>query len=162
MFTTHAGRDRNHPITRVGNLAMIPHGVVRTNNTMGPMEVYLIELRSIGGMSGSPVLLPHRVQIGKAPRPVSLLGVLLGHYPVQPLDIGGVAVNSGIEMVAPARMIGEILDQEALMKRRKEQETRAEDMQGPAVMDTADLDEVTRERFLADLSKAAKPSLGES
>ncbi len=156
LFTNYYGHNRNEPVVRMGNLAMIPRGPVETNPTMGPMEVYLMELRSIAGMSGSPVFIPHRAQIG-APRTVSLLGVLLGHYPAQVADATGAAVNSGIGMVAPAKHITEVLDQEALLTKRQEREEQARRQREDAVMDSAEGDSPQeRERFLADLQKASR------
>lgn len=53
LFSGHGGYVKNHPMARIGNLAMIPDERVET--TSGAMEAYLIEARSIGGMSGAPV-----------------------------------------------------------------------------------------------------------
>jgi hypothetical protein len=125
LFTNHTGKERNEPILRTGNIAMIPTEPVATNPVFGPMQIYLVELRSIAGMSGSPVVVPHRVPIGQPQRPVSLLGVLLGHYDVDQADGTTAAVNMGIGMVAPARLLGEVLDDESLVKRRQVLDERA-------------------------------------
>jgi hypothetical protein len=53
------GRQRNIPIVRIGNVASMPHEPVATKNR-GAIEAYLVEARSVGGLSGSPVL----VQLG--------------------------------------------------------------------------------------------------
>ncbi len=53
LFGYVAGSQKNIPIVRVGNIAMMPDEKVPTEGE--PMEAYLIEARSMGGLSGSPV-----------------------------------------------------------------------------------------------------------
>jgi hypothetical protein len=53
LFTEAPGTTRNFPIVRHGNLAMIPDEQIQTD--LGYADVYLVEARSIGGLSGSPV-----------------------------------------------------------------------------------------------------------
>jgi hypothetical protein len=53
LFTRHFGEERNIPIVRTGNIATMPGEKVQTR--YGKAVVYLIECRSIGGLSGSPV-----------------------------------------------------------------------------------------------------------
>ncbi len=53
LFTNHIGRMRNEPIVRIGNICAMPKDKVVTE--IGNMHAYLIEARSIGGLSGSPV-----------------------------------------------------------------------------------------------------------
>lgn len=55
LFTNHYGREHNIPIIRRGNIAAMPDDVVFTGS--GYVKAYLIETRSIGGLSGSPVFL---------------------------------------------------------------------------------------------------------
>lgn len=54
LFTRHPGEQKNHPIIRVGNIAAIPEDKIETKQS-GFIEGYLVEIRSIGGLSGSPV-----------------------------------------------------------------------------------------------------------
>jgi len=54
LFGWHIGSALNQPIVRTGTIAMIPDEPVASTR-LGPMEVYLIEARSIGGLSGSPM-----------------------------------------------------------------------------------------------------------
>ena len=52
------GRDRNFPIVRTGHIAMMPDEKipkVKIGDWEGNADAYLIESRSIGGWSGSPV-----------------------------------------------------------------------------------------------------------
>ena len=64
LFTRHAGKHENHPIVRVGNISALPTDKIHTKKS-GLIEGFLIELRSIGGLSGSPVF----VHLGGLPGP---------------------------------------------------------------------------------------------
>ena len=64
LLTKHFGATKNIPITRIGNIAAMPDEPVDLGDAFGMQEVYLIESRSIGGLSGSPVFLatpPYRL-----------------------------------------------------------------------------------------------------
>jgi hypothetical protein len=54
LFIPHYGVNRNIPIIRVGNIACMPEEPVKTKD-YGLIDAYLIEARSVGGLSGSPV-----------------------------------------------------------------------------------------------------------
>ncbi len=133
LFSMHSGDDRNIPIVRIGNIAAMPEQPVRT--LLGPADAYLIEARSIGGLSGSPVF----VNVGMdrsgdlkgslllAGSLISshlfLLGILHGHWDV-PGDVptedgltsvdgpGQSCVNVGIAIVTPASKILDIWNRE--------------------------------------------------
>lgn len=125
LFFNHAGRYRDIPIVRVGNIAAMPEEPVVT--TIGNIEAYLVELRSTGGLSGSPVF----VQIGPMRpdpatgrnRPASgfaLLGVLHGHWdlevpratpkPDSRQDAIAERFNMGIGIVTPIDKVIELLN----------------------------------------------------
>ena len=55
LYTSHYGEIRNRPVVRIGNIAAMPEEPVRTDH--GYVNAYLAEIRSIGGLSGSPVYL---------------------------------------------------------------------------------------------------------
>lgn len=57
LLTSHFGETRNIPIVRMGNIAAMIEEPVDLGDEWGQQEVYLIESRSIGGLSGSPVFL---------------------------------------------------------------------------------------------------------
>jgi hypothetical protein len=83
LFVYHKGNKKNIPIVRVGNIAMNPDERIKTS--MGEMEAYLIEARSIGGLSGSPVFV-----IEDAPPKdyrIHLLGLIHGHWHEKPETI---------------------------------------------------------------------------
>jgi hypothetical protein len=107
LFVRLVGRERNLPIVRTGNIAMMPSEPVPTG--LGPMDAYLIEARSLGGLSGSPAFV-HRV------RSFHFLGLMHGHWDVP--DRQG-AVNMGIAIVVPARKILEVLEQPLLQAARQ-------------------------------------------
>lgn len=114
LFVNHVGIARNEPIIRSGLLAAIPEDEVLTGH--GPMRTYLIESRSIGGLSGSPVFVEPGItyytddgHIHIRPpltRTQHLLGIIRGHWDA-PEGIGPDAVpsneriNMGIAIVTP-------------------------------------------------------------
>jgi hypothetical protein len=102
-----------------------------------PMDVYLAEGRSIGGLSGSPVYVRQTLNMevkntngDRVPfagiGQIYFLGLMHGHWrvPVQAMAVHGVevaeAVNMGVSIVVPAHKIVEILNQPELVALRKE------------------------------------------
>jgi hypothetical protein len=137
-FLKNIGSARNLPILRTGNIAMFPGSDEKIKTAMGEAEVYLIEARSIGGLSGSPVFVRETVnmlfesgehRLLSAPGKVHLLGVMHGHWDIPPgeknaLEIGDGekgAVNMGIAIVTPAKKILEIIGCEELLEMRRSQ-----------------------------------------
>jgi len=138
LFIYHAGTGKNIPIIRVGNIAAMPEEPVQT--AKGLMDAYLIEVRSIGGLSGSPVFVHLPPVRFHEDRPkflqrdyFYLLGLIYGHYwdlPESASDatLGEDAlketINTGIAIVIPASKIIEIINQPELNqlkeKRREE------------------------------------------
>jgi hypothetical protein len=53
-FVEYGGLDRNEPILRFGNISLIPSRELRTAKGY-PIEALMVEMRSRGGHSGSPV-----------------------------------------------------------------------------------------------------------
>ena len=154
LFAHHFGRDSNVPIIRIGNIAMMPNDPVETK--YGPMEAHLIEARSIGGVSGSPVFARETqlVNLGQGlsgPGPLLglggfyLLGLMHGHWDFPlgsisddaALDMSGQSsVNMGIAIVVPAGKILEVLDHPELVELRERQEQESAEKSSP-VQDTA-------------------------
>jgi len=123
LFAPHVGRKNNIPIVRVGNIAAMLHEKVSTS--IGEIDAYLIEARSIGGLSGSPVFVNvtgvrHGVlTITDAPQ-LFLLGLMHGHFDSEffPLDSfadasGKAGINMGIGIVVPVEKIIEVINQPA-------------------------------------------------
>jgi Trypsin-like peptidase domain len=130
LFTSHYGSDRNVPIVRFGNVAAIPDDPVLTE--FGYMSGYLVELKSLGGMSGSPVI-GSKSNYSAAPavediEPAFLLGLMHGHFlienPEDAIQVEGNdkstgQINTGIGLVIPGRHILEALDLPAVAEGRK-------------------------------------------
>ena len=140
LFTAVPGISRNIPIIRHGNIAMMPEEQIQTE--LGYADVFLVELRSIGGLSGSPVFV--RNTIGFPIRKIdgssgmlygsgsgdTLLGLMHGHWDIKESEMNNAnfshdrkrGVNMGIGIVIPAIKIYETLYSAELVCMRKEQE----------------------------------------
>jgi hypothetical protein len=130
LFAYAAGKHRITPITRTGTVAMVPPEPLPTRR--GPMDAYLIEARSIGGLSGSPVFVRPTQALGMfglslqgVSEHLYLLGLMHGHWDINESDIneplprtkeGG--VNVGIAIVVPATKILETINQPRLVELR--------------------------------------------
>lgn len=136
LFATHYGRERNRPIVRWGSIAAMADEPIPTR--LGNLEAYLIEVRSIGGLSGSPVFVsldPDGANMFKARLSDEegrigyfLLGLIHGHFDVQApatTEATGVErMNMGIAMVVPSERILRILAQPEVEDRRQRGLTR--------------------------------------
>jgi len=143
LFTRAPGQTQNTPIVRHGNLALLPDGPIQTNE--GLADVYLIEARSIGGISGSPVFVRESVSFiaeEEDGRRVSitgigetrLLGVIQAHWDVKENDINAFefahnpkGVNMGVALVVPAQKIVELMEHPDIAARRKKAEAELMD-----------------------------------
>lgn len=139
-FINHEGKQRNLPSVRFGNIAMMPWEPIKQDSRCGFMqESFMVELRSIGGMSGSPVfvyfsplrpIMRHRSAKNK--KAGFLLGILWGHIHMkesvrgtdnEPLAEGWrVRANSGMAGVVPAWKLNELLEIPKLVRKREEDE----------------------------------------
>ena len=124
LFVHHAGENRNTPIVRIGNLATGLEKNVSAklgDNWYGKINAYLIEARSIGGLSGSPVFV-HRVDDGM-PK-YALLGLMQGHYGLKlvdsPADMpNDTSINSGIGIVVPVDDIERVFNLPEILEMEK-------------------------------------------
>ncbi len=123
LYRHHKGILKNIPIVRVGNLACMAEEKIVTNTQFGAIDAYLIEARSIGGLSGSPVFVNlnrPRMKGGIASLTgagVFLIGLIHGHVDVKghmvDADTGSgdeeklaaSNVNTGIAIVVPIEKI---------------------------------------------------------
>lgn len=141
LFTAVPGTTRNIPIVRHGNIAMMPGEQIQTE--LGFADVFLVEARSIGGLSGSPVFVRHTLGV-KVQRErdggddllfangpgITLLGLMHGHWDIRESEINKPSiihdrqhgVNLGIGIVVPAIKIYETLYAPKLIAMRQEQE----------------------------------------
>jgi hypothetical protein len=150
LFRLHPGSAQNLPIVRTGNIVGMPSEpipAVRIGEYFGPMEGYLIESRSLGGLSGSPVYvresitqyetLTHRTT-GEQRQSILqvfghtyLLGMAHGHWNIYPDEHNRYdfkttgpkedSIALGISIVVPARKILEVLNHPELIQRRAQQ-----------------------------------------
>jgi hypothetical protein len=133
LFRSHHGTNRNVPIVRVGNISAMPGEPVFTNYA-GYIEAYLVEARSIAGLSGSPVfVLPDSTLVltqliaGEEQQGCALLGLMHGHFDVQNLNEDVVSdeneprrsVHTGIGVVVPVTKILETIRCPDLVDMRK-------------------------------------------
>jgi hypothetical protein len=154
LFKPASGLDRVMPILRYGNIAMIPEEQVQTE--LGYADVYLIEARSIGGVSGSPVFVretiavEHKTKDGKTATfhgvgDSHCIGLMQSHWDILPQEINNTSivqnrkagVNIGIAVVTPAIKIIETLKRPELMKQREAEEEKLRNQMVPG-MDSAD------------------------
>lgn len=88
LYTSHYGATKNIPVIRTGHIAALPEEPVKTR--AGYTDGYLVETRSIGGLSGSPVYVKRPPIITDGERVnffsgdmIYPLGILLGHHVVE-------------------------------------------------------------------------------
>jgi hypothetical protein len=131
LFSEHPGAQRNEPIARFGNIALMPGEkvTVETGDSTARIRAYLVEARSSGGHSGSPAFVffpPDRflnsITVSES-LPIFLLGLVQGHYDVEHEmkfqgDVGKVALNAGIATVVPAQDIYDLLMSEEVVAAR--------------------------------------------
>lgn len=122
LFNQHTRTDRNVPIVRIGNIASFSGEPIQTR--LGEMEAHLIECRSIGGLSGSPVFATkgHIFWAGQIKHTsdnnpaFGLLGMIHGHFDerIHNNCEGGVvypdSVNMGIAIVTPGQKIFDLIE----------------------------------------------------
>lgn len=138
MFQQRIGQSKNIPIIRSGTIAALPEEEIDTVH--GRHSAYLIEVKSIDGLSGSPVFVTNSLfrtragQIeGQQTIKLKFLGTLLGHDEVMNRkdriaikadgsDIGeGVRtlLNTGIGIVAPAHLVRETVKHPTMEEGRR-------------------------------------------
>lgn len=140
LFTEVTETTRNVPIVRIGNLAMMPGEKIPFKDGK-LIDAYLVEARSVGGLSGSPVFVRQTVLMQGmkagvrvnspfhvAPHDLSIimsgvgqiffLGSMIGHWDA-PTGFNlpnPEVVNMGISPVVPAHKIKEIIAQPGLQE----------------------------------------------
>lgn len=185
LFRSHYGKDRNVPVIRVGNIAAKPEEPIHTSYC-GYMKAYLVEARSIAGLSGSPVfsvmdssqfmtrtLARH---LGKKdlfeeekPQVAAMVGLMHGHFDIRNLnedvvtDDGTASVHTGMGVVVPVEKIIETLEHPDLVAKRKKivanlrKETGATaDVFSEPAPQASDENPTHLEDFTSLLGKAAK------
>ena len=178
LFSPAPGQKRNMPIVRHGNISMIPEEQIQTE--LGFADVYLVEGRSIGGLSGSPVFVRRTITLDvkmydgsfttfNGAGPFKLLGAMHGHWDIKESEINKPqivhnpkqGVNLGIAIVVPAIKIIETVDRPELAHLRKlGDEDLARKTKSVPGMDSAKTKEpkldFTQEDFENALKKASR------
>lgn len=133
-FISHGGIQRNQPLARFGNIAMMPGELVKDGRNLD-VEAFLVEMRSLSGFSGSPVFVymgPGTYRGNGTMMPfykevIGLMGIDTGHKAtmadVHEKQNGSktdlkVPLNTGISIVAPAWKIREVLDEDVFKAMR--------------------------------------------
>ena len=168
LFTPVAGSARNEAIVRYGNVAMMPQEQIQTE--LGYADVYLIEARSIGGLSGCPVFVrpTATLPLAESPNPYIkkilaigigsvLLGVMHGHWDIKESEMNKAyfghdrkhGVNLGIAIVVPAQKILETINQPELIEMREKQLAAVKQQSVPG-MDSARPKDESKEPFTKD------------
>jgi hypothetical protein len=139
LFSEHQDTHKNIPIVRVGNIAAMPEEMIRSQEWC--MHAYLVEARSIGGLSGSPAFVhvgtdprfrvrrtskPQQPQSALVPAPTFyLLGLVHGHWDAkdsvdatdEDSSRGNESVNMGIAIVVPMQTIMYVIDQDEFKRK---------------------------------------------
>lgn len=134
LFSAHVGTKRNLPIVRSGNIASMPLEPLMDENSGCEFTAYLAEVRSIGGLSGSPVFVvinpATRLHAGDMGHRAGmshyfLLGLIRGHWrqDAHALDSADVdysdpdarQLNTGIAMVTPATELLPLFEREVFV-----------------------------------------------
>ena len=173
---SHDGKQSNTPTARFGNVSMSPKEPVYNPELGNFQESYLIDVRSIGGYSGSPVFL-HFLPIITPPRPdidkyvgPYLLGVewcyFTGNQDVlkskKPHPDGWyVEYNTGISGVVPAWKISGLLQEDKVKRQRKDREEQMAREAGESGVNLTDSESqdrpFTRSDFEDALRKVSRP-----
>jgi hypothetical protein len=138
LFVQRAGSTRNIPIVRTGVIAAMPRKEEPFVRKGAEYHAYLAEMRSIGGLSGSPVFVffdrtrPIDARIPEGhDYGIFLLGLIRGHWDLEreltdSVDVGDVRIgyskgenlNTGIAVVTPAHYVLAILRSQEMHDRR--------------------------------------------
>ena len=145
MFVSLTGETKNLPIIRCGTIAAMPDEMIHTN--YGYHDAYLIEARSTGGLSGSPVFLhvaPLRTINTNETKLMDgfqhyLMGMVLGHSSLTSAEdeievvrprrddeddeerrAALLPLNTGIGIVLPFQYVVEAVNQDELVAGRRE------------------------------------------
>lgn len=139
LFSAFPGSRRIQPIIRFGSVSLMPDEKIPVKLDPAarhtPVDAFLVEAHSRGGVSGSPAFVlcdPRERENPIDPRddpPIRLMGLVSSHYNVvgdddDPLlygeNLGDVELNAGLAVVIPAQAIAEVLDSPEMSKERDE------------------------------------------
>jgi hypothetical protein len=172
LFTSHYGNIHNIPILRIGYIAALPDENELVYTDTGFVKAYLVETRSIGGLSGSPVFFYDYWCGYNMPWPIPegllgscFLGVMRGRFNIREGtdvvvgDSESDALNSGIGIVTPVEYIINLLNSPQLMEERENivNKLKKESMYRPTSINPSNQENPKhKEDFTSLLSAAAK------
>jgi hypothetical protein len=150
LFTSRRGNKKNIPIVRSGIISAMPEEPLIDSRSGLPYDAYLAEIRSIGGLSGSPVFvfkwsIDHytdnlRIPIGTTK--LYILGLIHGHWDLEQFvsstDFASKTTeqfNAGIAIVTPIKSALDIIYGEELMKDRRKMD-RLKDQEDAPTLDS--------------------------
>lgn len=163
LFTQLIGRSKNVPIIRRGSVAMFPDEPIPSvdmGDSIQDIDGYLVEVRSVGGLSGSPAFVrapigmdykvhgtsgDYRVATAHLQGDYFFLGLMQGHWEIPPhkrnkVDFpsakkGEDSINLGIAIVVPAKKILEVLQHPDLAAMREEARKQEMEARGTTTLD---------------------------
>jgi hypothetical protein len=184
LFRLHAGKERNLPIVHTGNVALLPDPAnkvpfrsQRRNEQPIDREVYLVEVQTLEGLSGSPVFIrrigfAHQYKTQKGQPPIwfsdmDFLGVYAGAWDGRPGEIlaadrdlaGHLRVPVGMGGVVPSEKLWELLTNHLEAKHIREEYVNQKRQNVGMNQDTAfppSSNPVHKEDFTRLVSVAAK------
>jgi hypothetical protein len=141
-FRTHAGKKKNLPTVRYGNIAAMNEEPVYNPFTKAMQESYIVEMRSMSGYSGSPVILeipmtsqrwrhpeyPEQTWVTGFDSYHGLLGINWGQivYSEKAKDQYGqeliIEMDSAMAGVVPVSKLMDLIDSEEMIEMRKEKD----------------------------------------
>ena len=136
LFREVHGKKRNFPIIRSGMIASMIDEPLQDSDSGDDYHAFLIELRSISGLSGSPVFMALKkrgVEMHPVPRGFNamthrmlVVGLIRGHWDLAEKEIladfgptGIEKLNTGIAIVTPIQEVEKILMSEEFRKQRR-------------------------------------------
>jgi hypothetical protein len=184
LFTLRHGRGKNIPILRSGAIAAMPEEPMFNEQTGRPYEAFLIETRSIAGLSGSPVYVMLRGKAAKAYPSASggvfamegpideligvlLLGIIRGHWDMKREDSGvdfagdlDSTINTGIAIVTPAWEILNLIENNPKLKANREKDKEARLKRSAPTLDSGFQGQARAEGFTQADFEAALRKVG--
>jgi hypothetical protein len=144
LFSQRHGSKRNIPIVRTGIIAAMPEEPLEDPDTGDPYNAYLAEVRSIGGISGSPVYAVIPTFLPSKPRAMSetfyLIGLIRSHWDLTKrtslFDFGNdsdAKLNMGIAAVTPIQEVAKVLEDPILIELRANDRKRHRQAQAPTL-----------------------------
>jgi len=163
LFSLFTGERRNCPIVRMGNVAAMPHEripISLDDEREGLTKAYLLEMKSMEKLSGSPVFVSHTNmvflrdiemksvvqqyssvsdEVVRGPSTFHFMGLMHGHWKLplaeklqRLLGPNISQLNVGIAVVVPAAQIRDILFDPRLIEMRKAGDSKARHNRTPS------------------------------